>query len=566
MRKAVLFTSAAAVAAVSTAVTAQYRPRTIDPRYVAEAQRQHPQVVAEFGGAETGPRAGYVNAVGQRVAAQSGLHNPGGAFRFTVLNSAVQNAFTVPGGYVYITRQLMTLMDDESELAFALGHEAAHIAANHAQQREAAARRNSMGALAAQILGSVIGGSFGSAIAQRSQIGAKLQTLSFSREQEYQSDSLGIRYLVGAGYDPAGAPGILAAIGRATALEARVQGQSNRQLPEWASTHPLNQNRIQRTRTEARATGRLGTGLRNRDQFLAQLDGVYVDDDPEQGIIDGRTFSHPDLGMQFTVPVGYLMQNGTREVSIKGSAGQAEFSGGRYNGTLESYVSGVLGEFTRQQLHPAQIQRRMINGIPGRGHHASRAVALGRRRCQHRRLPMGAGHGLSFRAADAGRQGPRAVLVDGELDPQADPGRGRANPAANHRRRHGPAGRHRPVAIGADGLSRFPERAVPGAQRACPGRAAAARPEGQAGRLRGPPALGRRPQLASATAVASSVHMPPAPPPSADSPPIMASTISAAINPYSTAVAPRWSACSLHKIVRTASTPSSSGPRPRLRN
>jgi predicted Zn-dependent protease len=255
-------------------------------------------------------------------------------------------------------------MNDESELAFALAHEAAHVAANHAQQREAVMRRNTQSAWAARMLGSIIGGSFGNAIAQRSQLSAVLQTLSFSREQEHQSDSLGIRYLVGAGYDPAGATGILAAIGRATALEARVQGQTNRQLPEWASTHPLNETRIRRTTAEARATGRLGTGIRNRDQFLAQIEGVYVDDDPEQGVIDGRTFAHPDLGMQFTVPVGYLMQNGTREVSIKGSAGQAEFSGGRYNGTLESYVSGVLGEFTRQQLHPAQIQRRTINGIP----------------------------------------------------------------------------------------------------------------------------------------------------------------------------------------------------------
>lgn len=366
MRRTVLFFTAAAVAIAPSAVPAQYRGRTIDPRYVAEAQRQHPQVVAEFGGAETGPRGAYVNAVGQRVAAHSGLSNPGAAFRFTMLNSAVENAFTVPGGYVYVTRQMMTLMDDESELAFALGHEAAHIAANHAQQREEVARRNSRSAIAARILGGIIGGSFGNAVAHRSQLSAKLQTLGFSREQEYQSDSLGIRYLVSAGYDPAGAPGILAAIGRATALEARVQGQTNRQLPEWASTHPLNQNRIQRSFTEARATGRLGTGVRNRDEFLDRLDGVYVDDDPEQGVIDGRTFSHPDLGMQFTVPVGYLMQNGTREVSVKGSAGQAEFSGGRYNGTLDSYVSGVLGQFTgsRQQLYPQQVQRRVINGIP----------------------------------------------------------------------------------------------------------------------------------------------------------------------------------------------------------
>ena len=365
MRRPVLFITVSAVAlASSAAVTAQYPGRTIDPRYVAHAQRQHPQVVAEFGGAETGARAGYVNAIGHRVAAQSGIYNPGAAFRFTLLNSAVHNAFTVPGGYVYVTRQLMTLADNEAELAFAIAHEAAHISAQHAQQREAIARRNSYGALAARILGSIIGGSFGNAVAARSQLSATLETLSFSREQEYQSDTLGIRYLIGAGYDPAGAPGILAAIGRATTLEARVQGRTNRQLPEWASTHPLNQNRIQRAITDARATGRLGTGALNREQFLAQLDGVYVDDDPEQGIIDGRTFSHPDLGMQFTVPVGYMMQNGTREVSIRGSAGQAEFSGGRYSGSLESYVAGVIGEFTQRQVHPAQVQRRIINGIP----------------------------------------------------------------------------------------------------------------------------------------------------------------------------------------------------------
>ena len=295
MRKAVLLFSAATVAVVSTAVTAQYRPRTIDPRYVAEAQRQHPQVVAEFGGAETGPRAGYVNAVGQRVAAQSGLYNPGSAFRFTVLNSAVQNAFTVPGGYVYITRQLMTLMDDESRACFrARPRSRAHRRQPRPAARSGDARRNSMGALAAQILGSVIGGSFGSAIAQRSQIAAELQTLSFSREQEYQSDSLGIRYLVGAGYDPAGAPGILSAIGRATALEARVQGAVQppaARMGEHAPAQP--EPDPARRFTEARATGRLGTGLRNRDEFLAQLEGVYVDDDPEQGIIDGPQLHPP---------------------------------------------------------------------------------------------------------------------------------------------------------------------------------------------------------------------------------------------------------------------------------
>ena len=365
MRKAILLVTAAAVAVIPASVPAQYA-QPLDPRYVAEAQRDHPKLVAEFGGAETGARAAYVENVGRRVAASSGVANPGAAYRFTVLNSAVENAFTVPGGYVYITRQLLGIMDDESQLAFALGHEVGHVAARHAQQREAASRRNSIGSIFGVLLGSVLGGNLGNAIAQQSAVGAQLRTLSFSREQEHQSDTLGIRYLINSGYDPAGASGVLSAIARASALQARVQGLNNRQLPEWASTHPLTTNRVQRTTVEAQRTGRVGTGQRNRDQFLNAIEGVYVDDDPEQGVIDGRTFTHPDLRIQFTVPVGYLMQNGTREVSIKGSAGQAEFSGGGYQGSLESYVDRLLTELSgqRQQGYGAPVQRTVINGIP----------------------------------------------------------------------------------------------------------------------------------------------------------------------------------------------------------
>ncbi len=162
----------------------------------------------------------------------------------------------------------MALMDNESELAFALGHEVGHVAANHAQARESYAQRSTILGVLGAILGSVVGGVLGNAVAQMSQSRAQLATLSFSRDQEYQADKLGMRYMIGAGYDPVGASGVLAAITRATALEARAQGRDSRQTPEWASTHPLSENRVQRALAAARQTGRLGTGLRNRDQFL----------------------------------------------------------------------------------------------------------------------------------------------------------------------------------------------------------------------------------------------------------------------------------------------------------
>lgn len=365
MRKPLLFLSAAAVALSPIAASAQYQVRAIDPRLAAEAQREHPKLVEEFGGVETGQRAAYVDSVGRRVASYSGVANPSSSYRFTLLNSAVENALSVPGGYIYITRQLMALMNDESELAFALGHEVAHVAAGHAQSREAASRRNSIGGILGAILGSFIGGGFGSAVAQMSQRGAILQTLSFSREQEYEADTLGLRYMIAAGYDPAGAAGVLGALTRNAALQARVQGADNRQLPEWASTHPLSQNRMQRAAAEAAATRRLGTGITNRDAFLDRLEGVFVDDDPEQGVIDGRTFTHPDLRIQFTVPVGYLMQNGTTAVSIEGSAGKAQFGGGRYNGTLENYVYAAMQELAgNQRLAVAPPRRTVVNGLP----------------------------------------------------------------------------------------------------------------------------------------------------------------------------------------------------------
>jgi len=214
------------------------------------------------------------------------------------------------------------------------------------------------------IFGSMIGGPIGSAAAQMAQQRSQLATLSFSREQEYQADELGLRYLAAAGYDPEGGPGILAALARSSALELRVQGRTNRQTPEWASTHPLSENRTQRALAEARATGRLGKGLRNRDLFLSELEGLFVDDDPAQGIIEGPTFTHPDLKIQFSVPQGYRMQNGTDAVTISGSAGKAQFRQGPPN--LDQAILFAFRQLTEGQVQLAipQPQRTTVNGMP----------------------------------------------------------------------------------------------------------------------------------------------------------------------------------------------------------
>ena len=353
-----LSASLAAIGCSTGGLTGQGPNRSIAPQVAQSAAQQHPQIVAEFGGSVDPQRASYVAAVGNRVAAQSGIRS---GYNFTGLNSPVMNAFAVPGGYVYITRQLMGLMNDEAELASVLGHEVGHIAADHSAGRQQQSILSQLLTVGASILtgssqlGQIIG-----------QVG-QLRLLSYSRSQEFQADDLGIRYLAGAGYDPTAAASLLASLGAATSLESRASGRNDeRAVPNWARTHPLSADRVARANQQAQATGMAGRGLRNRDQYLAMLDGIIVDDDPEQGVVDGRTFSHPDLRLRFTVPQGYGIQNGTRAVSIVGSAGQAQFSGGSYTGDLGTYIARVFQALggNQAQIPFTQPRSTTVNGIP----------------------------------------------------------------------------------------------------------------------------------------------------------------------------------------------------------
>jgi predicted Zn-dependent protease len=340
---------------------AQSRTRSISQNTVAQAAQQHPKIVEEFGGEESGSRGAYVRNVGARVTGQTNITNGATAFRITTLNSPVMNAFAVPGGYLYVTRQLVGLMNDEAELASVLGHEAGHIAAQHSSKRQRSGLLSQLGA----ILVGVVTGS-----GQLAQLAGQLSQgifLSYSRKQELEADDLGVRYITAAGYDPSASASFLASLGAATSLESRASGRNDeRSTPSWARTHPLSADRVRRATAQAQKTGRTGTGLRNRDAFLAQVDGMMVDDDPRQGVIDGRTFSHPDLRLRFAVPDGYGMQNGTRAVSITGQRGQAQFSGGGFNGNLATYIGQVFQAVAGQQAQVGYAQPRSttINGIP----------------------------------------------------------------------------------------------------------------------------------------------------------------------------------------------------------
>ncbi len=363
MRALVALSASLVAIGCATASEAQRAPRAISQSAASKAAQQHPQLIEEFGGAETGARGAYVTSVGRRIAAASGVPGGGtGVFTITTLNSPVMNAFAVPGGYVYITRQLLGLMDDEAELASVLGHEVGHIAARHSESRQTRGLLSQLGALAVGVL------TGSSQIAQVAGQVSQGLFLRFSQSQEFEADTLGIRYMTAAGYDPAASASLLESLGAATSLEARAAGRNDeRSVPSWARTHPLSADRVRRATKNAEATRRVGAGLRNRDQFLAQLDGVLVDDDPRQGIVEGRDFLHPDLRLGFTVPQGYGIQNGVRAVSVSGANGQAQFSTGAFNGDMSSYIAQVFRSVAGQQAGQLQIPQprsTQVNGIP----------------------------------------------------------------------------------------------------------------------------------------------------------------------------------------------------------
>lgn len=336
----------------------------ITPTEAKQGAEFHPQLLNEFGGAMTGSHALYVEQVGKNIAVQSGLGNARESFTVSLLNSPVNNAFAVPGGYIYTTRQLVTLMNNEAELAAVLGHEVGHVAARHSQRRQQTAQRNSilgvLGAIGSAVLLGDTG--LGDSLSRTFMQGSQLLTLKFSRTQELQADDLGIEYLTKAGYDRRAMGTVLASLAAQNTLDAQLQGR-NASVPTWASTHPDPAGRVQSALAKAGpATG----GTTNRDTFLTRINGLLYGDDPAQGLVEGSRFIHPELRLSFTAPQGFYMVNGTRAVSIQGQGGQAQMTLAPYAGNLETYVRQQFTALGGKDstLAPAQMQRTTVNGLP----------------------------------------------------------------------------------------------------------------------------------------------------------------------------------------------------------
>src|SRR5690606_26913181 len=294
----------------------EFTPFMSPAQEIQVGQENHPQVVAENGGVyDDANVGGYVASVGGRLAANSEL--PDMEFTFTVLNTPLVNAFALPGGYIYVTRGILAIFNDEAELASVLGHEIGHVTARHTAKRYNKA-------MMAGILSAGAGIALGSPIVNDliSQ-GAQLYLLGYSRDQEYQSDELGIRYMNRAGYDPYASADMLRALQAQEAIsQLTAKGEKSQRPPEFYSTHPNTENRVARAEQKAAETG-VAKSARPRlnDRYLSVIDGMLYGDDPDQGLIRDNVFWHPKLKFTFTAPAGYTLMNSAQAVYAKGPQG-----------------------------------------------------------------------------------------------------------------------------------------------------------------------------------------------------------------------------------------------------
>lgn len=376
---AVVATAALVMGCANVAAPVNAATKTKEPKYSSplpftqkekdEGAKAHTEILAEFGGAMTGSQADYARRVGQKIAVQSKLGNAQTDFTVSLLNSSVNNAFALPGGYVYITRQLAALCNSEAEMAGVLGHEVGHTAARHAAQRQKNSTIANILGIGGTILGAVLGdnggllGALGSGLKQYSGTVAQLLSLKYSRGQEEEADDLGIRYLSSAGYDPTALSSMLNSLAMQTTLDAKVAGTSGT-VPEWASTHPDPAKRVVRALTNAKPYP--VSSVRNADAHFAAINGMMYDDDPAQGVVEGRQFLHRDLKLKFTAPEGFGLQNGAEAVSINGTSGQAIFAQGNLTGDRRAYIDAAFKSATGSEKTAdfGQVQQTTVNGIP----------------------------------------------------------------------------------------------------------------------------------------------------------------------------------------------------------
>lgn len=264
------------------------------------------EIIAEVGLYDDPELQDYVEELGQELAAKS--ERPNLPWSFKVLDDPAINAFALPGGYVYVTRGIMTHLESEAELATVIGHEIGHVTARHGVNQMS----KQMLAMAGVGIAAVVAG-VDEEWAGVAALGMGILFLKHGRDDERQADELGLRYSERAGFDLRESSQVFDLLDRV----GQVEGLGR--LPNWLSTHPdpgARRVRVQEKVAALEASGIHFEGMRiERDGYIARLDGMIFGENPREGFFREGEFLHPDLRFRFRFPRGWKTENEKTSVS-----------------------------------------------------------------------------------------------------------------------------------------------------------------------------------------------------------------------------------------------------------
>jgi predicted Zn-dependent protease len=321
---------------------------------LAMGQESDPAVTAQFGLYPDKKLQKFIEEKGQKMAAVS--HRSNIKYQFKIVDSPVINAFAVPGGYVYFTRGIMAHFNNEAQFAGVLGHEIGHVAARHSARQQTKAIFGQAGLLGAMILSPKVA-EFGDQAMQ----GMQLLFLKFGRDDERQSDELGVEYSSKIGYDAAQ----MAEFFQTLAREQQKSGTGA--IPDFLSTHPNPEDRYTRVKQLAAEWKQSYASpttkqIINRDPYLKLIDGLVYGEDPKQGFVENSVFYHPELKFRFPIPAGWKSQNTPQQFQMADPVGKALLLLTTAPGPTVNEAALAINKQLNLQL--TDSHRTTINGFP----------------------------------------------------------------------------------------------------------------------------------------------------------------------------------------------------------
>jgi predicted Zn-dependent protease len=343
-------------------------PNTVKPaRTVAQtpaAEREHERILSSYGGSYDDPKLeALISKTVDRLVAAS--DRPDQAYKVTILNSGAVNAFALPTGQLYVTRGLIALATDTSELSSVLSHEMAHVLAKHASIREDQARQ---AAVVARVVTDMSNDPDLTAMALAK---TKMTMASFSRAQEFEADGIGVSISARAHFDPYGAARFLTSMERNADLKAGKTSLDSR-AQDFLSSHPATPERVQNAQANARQYTAPDGGERDRETYLTAIDNIVYGEDPSEGFVRGRRFLHPKLGFTFAAPETFTLDNTAQAVIGVREGGTQAMRFDVVRVPAEQTLADYLNSGWMENVDKASTEDTTINGFP-----AASAIAHG---------------------------------------------------------------------------------------------------------------------------------------------------------------------------------------------